>query len=184
MRERWKQIAGYEGLYEVSNLGRVRSVERLVGAKFAGGVSRRQGRILVPVLHSFGYLTVTLSKNDRKKRFTIHRLVATAFLPNPLNKPQVNHIDGVPGNAKVTNLEWVTRSENQLHAFRTGLQEKLYGEDAPRAKLTQKQAEVIRSLAGKHDAPTLAKRYGVGRSTITAIIRKERYLKSSEVKGE
>lgn len=83
------------------------------------------------------YKRVTLCKNSITKRFVIHRLVALAFIPNPFNKPQVNHIDGNPSNNNMENLEWCTQSENMKHAFRTGLQTpnitntKLTTEDIP-----------------------------------------------------
>ncbi len=108
--EGWLPVLNYEGLYEVSNLGRVRPAK-----------PRYKD---VPILKTRicrGYERVTIYKNGKRKDFQVHRLVADAFIPNPDNKPQVNHIDGNKLNNVVENLEWVTRSENQLHAKRTGL---------------------------------------------------------------
>jgi len=99
MEEIWKDIEGYKGLYQVSNLGRIKSLH---------GLSER---IMKQTLQK-GYLRITLLKNKKQKRFLSHRLVAQAFIPNPENKPQVNHIDEDKENNRVDNLEWVTAKEN------------------------------------------------------------------------
>ena len=112
MTEKWSAISGYEGRYEVSTLGGVRSL--------AKPGTQLSGRVLTPVkVHD--YLYVTLCKDGTKKRCAIHRLVAAAFIPNPDSKPGVNHKDGNKGNNSVANLEWVTYSENNKHAFANGL---------------------------------------------------------------
>jgi len=103
----WKPVVGYEGLYEVSDTGQVRSLPR------NGTVS--YSRILRPN-NVRGYLQVALQKNGKRKDFKVHRLVADAFIPNPERKRTVNHIDGNKGNNRVENLEWATDSENQLHS--------------------------------------------------------------------
>lgn len=100
--EDWKDITGYEGLYQVSNLGRIYSC--------------RYDRILTP--SGDKYLHVVLSTNNKPKSVLIHRLVADAFISNPENKPQVNHIDGDPTNNVVDNLEWMTAQENINHAYK------------------------------------------------------------------
>jgi len=104
--EIWKDIAGYEGLYQVSNLGRVKSLYRFIYLKFKKD--------------KWGYPCVNLCKK-KKTRFFIHRLVAVAFIPNPGNKPEVNHKDGVKIRNFDTNLEWSTPLENTTHAIITGL---------------------------------------------------------------
>lgn len=113
MEEIWKPIIGYENYYEVSNLGRVRRIKAAHGTQI--------GRILNGMLDSDGYLNVCLTANKNQKWFLVHRLVAQAFLPNPENKPTVNHIDGNKQNNSVSNLEWCTQKENIAHAWRTGL---------------------------------------------------------------
>lgn len=109
MQEIWKDIPNYQGLYQISNLGNIRSL--LNGSK----------RVLKPNPSNCGYYKVELYNNGKSKVFYIHRLVANSFIPNPDNKKQVNHIDGDKSHNCVDNLEWVTPSENQKHAFSIGL---------------------------------------------------------------
>lgn len=105
--EEWRPISGYEGLYEVSNWGRVRSFKW-----------NSNGRILSPC-NRRGYYYVELCKDRKEKRYHVHRLVATAFIPNPNNLPEVNHKDEDKGNNHVTNLEWCDRSYNIVYGTRT-----------------------------------------------------------------
>ncbi len=104
MKEVWKDIEGYEGLYQVSSFGRVKKVTT--------------GRILKGGKHAKGYLLVGLYKNNIRSSKTIHRLVAEAFIPNPENKPEVNHIDENKTNNSLDNLEWMTTKENTNHGTR------------------------------------------------------------------
>lgn len=119
MEEIWKDIEGYEGLYQVSNLGRVKSLERK--CKVLNGYRTVNERIRSLNKNRYGYITVSLNKNNKTKICTIHRLVAIAFIENPENKIQVNHIDGDKSNNTVDNLEWVSQEENMQHAVNTGL---------------------------------------------------------------
>lgn len=105
-KEYWKPVVGYEGLYEVSNWGRVKSL------KFG------KERILKPCTNRYGYLFVKLCKDGKVKPFTVHRLVAEAFLPNPDNLPQVNHKDENKQNNIVSNLEWCSAQYNNTYGTR------------------------------------------------------------------
>lgn len=109
MSEVWKDVPGYEGLYQVSNLGRLKRT-------FRNG----KENILIGKKDKYGYTAVILSKNQRKKHCLLHRLVAGVFVLNPENKPEVNHKDRNKRNNVADNLEWATGSENVKHAFATG----------------------------------------------------------------
>ncbi len=113
--ENWKAIAGFEGEYEVSDMGRVRGLDRMIGARWTGNLRRWKGRILSPTIYSTGYPMVNLRNN--RKALSVHRLVAKAFIPNPENKPQVNHLNGIKTDSRAVNLEWCTASENEKHSY-------------------------------------------------------------------
>lgn len=121
MTEIWKSVPGYVGLYEVSNIGRVRTVEGKETHSVRHGVRRWKSRVLREKNPKGRDVRVSLWKDKKEKSFLVHRLVAMAFLPNPDNKATVNHKDGNPRNNHVTNLEWATYKENNNHAFNTGL---------------------------------------------------------------
>lgn len=112
----WKPIKNYEGLYEISNDGRVR---RVAGWYSNHGYRHATGKLKQSCVK--GYMDVSLYKNGKKSRYKVHRLVADAFIPNPKCYPQVNHIDGNKKNNKVENLEWVTQGQNMKHARDNGL---------------------------------------------------------------
>lgn len=120
MKEIWKDIKDYEGLYQVSNCGNIRSMKRNI--------------ILKPSINHKGYLQVVLYKNNISKTKRIHRLVAENFILNLQNKPQINHIDGNKRNNNLNNLEWCTNSENQKHAFANKLQKDISGKNNPKAR--------------------------------------------------
>lgn len=118
MEEEWRDIIGYEGLYQVSNLGRVRSLDRTF-IRSDGRLHNKQGRILTPGKNPRGYLFVNLSDINHKITPTrIHRLVVQTFIPNPECLPQVNHIDENKLNNSITNLEWCTNSYNTSYGTR------------------------------------------------------------------
>ena len=109
--EIWKPIVGWEGLYEVSNLGRVRSLDRDVPAKI-GSTETRKGKIKSQQKTRFGYMRVTLSKDKYRKTYMVHRLVGDAFLPNPDSLPFINHKNETRNDNRAENLEWCTRLYN------------------------------------------------------------------------
>lgn len=114
--EVWKDIEGYENLYQVSTYGRIKSLSHI------NNLGRLRPECILGIrLSDRGYHSAVLYNNGKPKSFRVHQLVARAFIPNPNNKPHVNHLDGVKGNNLVENLEWVTISENAKHAFKTGL---------------------------------------------------------------
>lgn len=111
MEEIWKDIEGYEEMYQVSNLGRVKGLERTIIRKDGKPLTIEE-QILKPSLDSRGYYFVSLTKNKQPKNYRIHRLIAEAFIPNPDNKPEIDHINTVPTDNRIENLRWVTHKEN------------------------------------------------------------------------
>ena len=154
--EVWQPVA--DG-YQVSSFGRIKSFKR------------KTPKILRPNIKGCGYLTVELSINCKIKTSSVARLVAKAFIPNPNNKREVNHIDGNKFNCHVSNLEWVTPSENTKHAFDNGLAKVLRGVDNGRTSLTAAQVKEIRRLKGC-GLHSLAKKFGIGRTTVFRIVNK------------
>ena len=109
--EEWRDVIGYEGLYQVSSLGRVKSIPDKKQRK-------RLERVLKPVISARGYLKVGLWIGNSCKSHLVHRLVANAFVPNPAQKNEVNHLNGIKTSNGWDNLEWCTHSENGLHSYR------------------------------------------------------------------
>ena len=171
----WKPVKGFEGFYEVSNRGSIRSVDRVINNR------KYKGRVMSKQISSNGYQTVQLYNNGRYKKFLIHRLVAESFLLNPENKRCVNHIDGIKINNNLDNLEWVTHSENAKHAFAIGL-----STISPRnhkakieASVKVNSRPVLRMGGGKPDKiyPSItmaSKENSVNGSDITQVCRKKR----------
>lgn len=143
MEEIWRDIENYEGLYQVSNLGRVKSLPR----------NTTKGGLLSPDSNGKGYLTVLLSKKGKKRRFYIHKLVATAFLQNEENLPEVDHRDNDKTNNRAENLQWISHVEN--------LRKKQSGIGIPRRIICIETGEVFESVAAaakamKRDKSTMS----------------------------
>lgn len=180
--EIWKKVVGYEGIYEVSNMGRIKRLQKLVEtvSKDMREGGRAQGeykhsrllpdRILKGIYSDKGYLTVGLTKDGKSKKVKIHRVVAIAFIVNPENKPEVNHLDGNKQNNRLDNLEWVTGEENVKHAIEMGLTNKF-----PDGKLTDidKQWILDNIVVGSrtHGIMSMVKKYEVRADTIKRLIR-------------
>lgn len=154
--EIWITVKDFEK-YEFSNTFKVRRI----GSK----------RLKAIQTNDAGYFSVSLYKNNNNaKHILIHRLIAEHFIPNPENKPQVNHINGIKTDNRVENLEWCTQSENMLHAYRTGLQIPKKGEEKFNSKLTQKDVLEIRELVKRMSQQRIANIFDVNRTTIQSIV--------------
>lgn len=122
MEEIWKDIEGYEGLYQISNLGRVKSLFRTYTTKSKNQFTefimthKVNEKIIKQSVNKMGYYQVCLYNKEKKKNMLVHRLIAEAFIPNPENKPTVNHIDGNTKNNSLNNLEWATMQEQINHS--------------------------------------------------------------------
>ena len=166
--EEWRDVIGYEGLYQVSNYGRVKSFHN-------NGV-----RTLNPSFADYpGYYVVNLTKNGKQQTQYVHILVAQAFIPNPENKSYVNHIDGDKLNNCLENLEWTTPTENSRHAWRNGLIKSRTGTKNLHSKLTPEQVRYIRFNYKPHDENfsmvALARKFNVSKSTIYLVLARRTY---------
>lgn len=168
----WKEIEGYNGLYEVSDVGDIRSLDRIIIRE--NHLLTLKGVNKSAKVNNRGYLSTTLCKNSKYQHFAIHCLVARAFIPNPENKGYVNHKDGNKLNNSVSNLEWVTMSENNKHAYKIGLKvgsaKGLFGKDNKTSKpvyMMNKQGEILKEFPAIHDASRIT---GLSASGICAVI--------------
>ena len=162
--ESWKAVVFFEGSYEVSNFGRIKSIERT--RVNAGKIQKVAERILVNA--QANYPSVSLWKEGILKVKKVHRIVAEAWIPNPEHKPEVNHIDANRLNNCVDNLEWVTRKENVKHAVNSNLMPS--GENHPNSKLSNVDIESIR--LSTEPQKQLAEKYGCSQGLISMIKNK------------
>jgi len=177
--EVWKDIKDYEGIYQVSNFGNVKSLDREVAPNNRVPYWRK-GKICKQSKSNLGYMTVGFTVNNIKVNKYVHRLVAEAFITNMNDYPQVNHIDCDKTNNRMYNLEWCTNSQNHIHASKNGLN-KLHlhrvaysGEKNGRSLLTKEQVLEIKQkyIPYKYSAKKLSKEYNVSESCITHILNK------------
>lgn len=167
MEEVWKDIPGYEGMYQISNTGRVKSLSRERKCN-RNSVATVKERIKPHFVNKKGYCQIGLCKNGKRTGFHVHRLVAMAFIPNPYNKKTVNHIDGNKSNNNVENLEWATYSENIKHAFLNNLIDNSHSYDERKKPIVQMDKE-SGELLNTYDSIGSAMR-SIGKNTKNAII--------------
>lgn len=178
-KEVWRDIQSYKGEYQISNLGRVKSLN------YKGNVGKE--KIKIAEVNHIGYFRIALSHHGKNKHFMVHRLVADSFISNPFHKLQVNHIDGDKQNNNVINLEWVTQSENMLHSYRIGLRTGMKGSKHPMkgktGKLNHCSKKIICITTGKQfNAINDAERqYGVSHTTISRCCKgKQKFAGKSD----
>jgi hypothetical protein len=168
MCEIWKSVEGFENLYEVSNLGNVRRLDAITSNGHFW-----KGRVLKLRHASNGYITIGLYENGKGHERRVHRLVATAFIPNPKNLPVVNHKDGNKKNNNVDNLEWTTKIENERHSVKIGTTP--VGSQTHSAKLNEENILEIFSMreSGMKQAQ-IARHFNVNPSRISRILSGDR----------
>jgi len=166
-KEIWVSVSGWEGIYEVSNMGRVKRL-----AITTNNNMKMPEKIKGHEIVDGGYFRVQLVKRPRKERYMLHRLVANHFLINPCNKPQINHIDGDKTNNCSFNLEWVTEKENTRHAFEIGLKKN----DIKKRDVINN--DIVIDIFNSNDSlVTLSKRYGIPKLIVQSIKSGKRYSK-------
>ena len=169
--ESWRDVVGYEGYYQISDFGNVRSLGRRV--RNGSGTRRVRARVVRQGKHKQGYRVVALQRGNRSRSFLVHRLVAAAFLPSIPTGSEINHKDGDKCNNTLSNLEIATRQENIDHAVRTGLIDNK-GEKNARAKITAERVQEIRTLhaAGGVGYKAISKRFGLPWGTIRNVVKR------------
>lgn len=171
----WKPVPNFEGLYEVSNKGKIRSLDREVVSS-TGQRYTIKGKVLKPPTAGKGYLSVMLWKKGKPKRVYLHIIVATVYVKNPHNLPIVNHKNGDKTKCEASNLEWTTYSGNNQHAYDTGLHGK--GEKHYKAKLTLKDVRKIRKEGKYTTYQKIADKYGVSKATIRDILENRTWVET------
>lgn len=171
--EIWKNIEGYEGYYQISNLGNIKSLSRFRknGKKEKEGYIKKE-IILKTHISKTGYYVVDLKRNGIRKTFKIHRLIALHFIDNPFNKNYINHKNGIKTDNSIENLEWCTIKENNKHAEETGLKNDS-GCNSSNSKLTREDVYYIRNSNEK--IKYLALRFKMNESTIYKLKRRQTY---------
>lgn len=175
--EKWLDIHGYTGFYQVSDLGRVKSMPRTMISDKDGKRRTYEGQVITLVPTKDGYMKASLWINGECKRLSVHRLVADAFLENPEHLPVVNHRNGDKHCNEVTNLEWVTYSYNTAHAHRSGLVDTAKGERHHKTTLTEKDVLKIYALAHskKKTQKQIAEEFNTSVVTVSRIKNKQRW---------
>ena len=175
-QEIWVDVSGFEPFYEISTLGRIRSKPRMKRIR-GGGLQPIPARLITAQLLKNGYFYVTLWSGKTKGTTTpLHRVIAKAFIPNPENKPEVNHLNGIRTDNSIENLEWCTTRENALHKYRVlgyKCPTTLKGTANKAAKLNDDKVRQILTLAGSVSMAGIAQRFSVSKRAVQFIIHRK-----------
>lgn len=171
-QEEWKPLKGYETIYEVSSFGNVRSLTRII-RHHGDSKSRREGRLIKPHVNKWGYPCFLATKNLVRKLITVHRAVALTFHPNPENKSEVNHKNGIKHDNRSDNLEWMTHQENVIHSYKILGKKNSLGEANGRSVLKDKDVKEIRAWwkTGDVTIADLCRVWGVTRTVISFCVK-------------
>ena len=170
-KEEWRDIPNFEGYYQASNLGNIRSVRRTVKHK-DGKVTVFKGKVLKPSPNIKGYPTVYLSKNCKKYTTAVHRLVALTFIKNVESYSQINHINGIKTDNRVENLEWCNNQQNCAHAHREGFVNSAKGERVGTSKLKRHEVLfIIDSYPNQFSAKEICALFGISKGEPSRIRR-------------
>lgn len=164
MKEIWKDVVGYEGLYQISNIGRIKSLNY--------NKTKKENIMKQRCVKGKEYFSIGIMKDGVSKEYKIHRLVAIAFIPNPDNKPQINHKDSDPKNNNVENLEWCTSAENIQHAFKYGRKT----QKGEKNNMCSHPDSIIKQMLRYKNLPMFTQQdisdiFGIDRRYISAIFR-------------
>ena len=167
MKEIWKDIRGYENRYQVSNFGRVKSLYyQYISGKYKQTLRVKPEYMMSQTTNVYGYKRIGLTKNGIQKNYSVHRLVAQEFISNPMNLPQVNHLNGIKSDNRVENLEWVTEKENVIHSFRVLGHKPSYGRRKINNNIIRKiKTDLLNGMSGTD----VSKKYKLSPGNISLI---------------
>lgn len=175
-QEVWKDIEGYEGFYQINCIGEIKRLSGYIVN--SNGIKKKWKEKIIKNQNVLGYCSFNPCANGIQKTFRIHRLVAKAFIPNPGNKPQINHKNGIKTDNRIENLEWCNASENAKHSYKFGFNKPMIGEKNGMAKLNDKKVRVIfhlKNIIPKMCQKEIAKIFKISQSNVSEIWNRHKW---------